>query len=137
MQGFRHGWYGTRLYRIYYNMKSRCLNPNVPCYYRYGAKGIKICSEWLNSFALFREWALSHGYSDELTLDRIDVNGDYSPSNCRWIPMIEQAKNKENSISVVVDGRNIQLHQLANETGVSYSTLYWRYKNNKNLLGEN
>ena len=137
MRGFRHGHYGTRLYRIYYNMKSRCLNPNVPCYEYYGGKGVGICSEWLNSFHNFRDWALSNGYSDELTLDRIDVSSDYSPSNCRWIPMLEQAKNKVRTISVVIDGREVQLHQLATETGVSYSTLYWRYKNNKDLFGGN
>ena len=137
MRGFRHGYYGTRLYRIYYNMKSRCYNESVPCYQYYGGKGVSVCKEWLDSFDSFRTWALSNGYSEQLTLDRIDVHGDYSPSNCRWIPMEAQAKNKSRTISVVIDGREIQLHQLSDETGISYSTLYWRYKNKKDLLGGN
>lgn len=137
MRGVRHGYYGTRLYRIYHNMKSRCLNENVPCYGYYGGKGIGICSEWLNSFTSFYEWALCNGYADDLTLERIDVSSDYSPSNCRWIPMVEQAKNKTRTISVVINGRDVQLHQLSDETGISYSTLYWRYKNNRDLLGGN
>lgn len=137
MRGVRHGYYGTRLYRIYHNMKSRCLNENVPCYERYGGLGISICDEWLESFLTFREWALCNGYSDSLTLDRIDVHGDYCPSNCRWITWSEQAKNKRRSISVTVDGRSVQLHQLADETGISYSTLYWRYKHGQDLFGGN
>lgn len=135
MRGFRHGHYGTRLYRIYHNMKTRCLNKNVPYYEYYGGKGVRICSEWLKSFESFRQWALANGYNDTLSLDRIDVSGDYSPNNCHWVPMSDQAKNKSRTISVVLDGREVQLHQLSQETGISYSTLYWRYKNNKNLLG--
>ena len=135
MGGIRNSWYGTRLYRIYYNMRSRCLNENVPCYEYYGGKGVRICDEWLTSFESFRDWALSNGYEEYLTLDRVNVSGDYSPNNCRWISMLEQAKNKERSISVNVNGRTIQLHQLADETGISYNTLYWRYKNNKDLFG--
>lgn len=118
-------------------MKSRCLNENVPCYDKYGGKGVIICPEWLASFDAFREWAMLNGYADNLTLDRIDVNGDYSPSNCRWIAMPEQAKNKEHSIWVVVDGRKMQLKELSDISGISYSTLYWRYKHNKQLLGGN
>jgi hypothetical protein len=103
MRGFRHGYYGTRLYRIYYNMKSRCYTESVPCSQYYGGKGVGVCKEWLDSFDSFRTWALSNGYSEQLTLDRINVHGDYSPSNCRWIPMEAQAKNKSRTISVVID----------------------------------
>lgn len=83
-----------RPYRIWIGMKSRCRNPHDTGYHWYGGRGIDICEEWDRDFMAFYEWALSHGYSDELTIDRIDVNGDYEPENCRWITMNEQHKNK-------------------------------------------
>ena len=90
-----HGLCGTRLHRIWKKMKSRCHNPNDPDYKKwYGSRGIKVCDEWLNDFKAFYDWSMSHGYSDELTIDRIDVNGNYEPSNCRWVSAKEQAKNK-------------------------------------------
>ena len=75
-------------------MKTRCQNPNHGDYADYGARGIKICSEWNESYKSFRDWAISHGYSENLTIERTDVNGDYCPENCCWITKSEQAKNK-------------------------------------------
>ena len=89
-----HGCTGTRLYRIWKAMHTRCLNPNSPAFKYYGGRGICICEEWRKDFAPFKEWAESNGYLDDLTIDRIDTNGDYSPSNCRWITMKEQNENK-------------------------------------------
>lgn len=90
-----HGASGTRLYRIWKAIKNRCNNPNNPSYKRwYGAKGVKVCEEWNNSFIPFRDWALSHGYSDDLSIDRINPYGNYTPDNCRWATPIEQARNK-------------------------------------------
>lgn len=96
---FIHGFAnkGNRLYNIWDKMNYRCVNVNYHRYKDYGGRGIKVCNEWKNSFVIFRDWALSNGYADNLTLDRIDVNGNYEPSNCRWITNAEQQKNKRNS----------------------------------------
>lgn len=87
----------NRLYRIWRNMKNRCYMPKAAGYRYYGGRGISIASEWLNSFEKFSDWAKNNGYEDWLTIDRIDVNGNYEPGNCRWITIMEQAKNKTNS----------------------------------------
>jgi len=87
----------TRLYSIWENMKARCYNKNKLKYKAYGAKGVRVCKEWKESFENFHDWAVSHGYRDSLTLDRIDPKGNYEPSNCRWATKKEQANNKRNS----------------------------------------
>lgn len=88
-----HRLTNTRLYSIFRNMKQRCYNPNNPKYNSYGGRGITICDEWLNDFQMFYDWSMSHGYSDELTIDRINNDKGYSPQNCRWITWEENRKN--------------------------------------------
>ena len=83
----------TKLKRKLSSIKSRCYNTNSSSYKNYGARGIKVCDEWLNDFMNFYNWAIDNGYKDGLTLDRIDVNGNYEPSNCRWITSSEQRYN--------------------------------------------
>lgn len=92
---YLHGCTGTRLYRIWKVMKTRCNNPNISYFKYYGGKGISVCEEWINSFETFKEWALSHGYSDTLTIDRINGDGNYEPDNCRWVTMTVQNRNKK------------------------------------------
>lgn len=84
----------SRLYRAWYSMAYRCQSPLHVSYERYGAKGVTVCDEWLNSFDSFLEWALNNGYSDSLTLDRIDSTKPYEPSNCRWADYFTQEANK-------------------------------------------
>lgn len=117
----------TRLYYIYKGIKSRCFNPHNDKYMYYGGKGITVCDEWLgkNGAINFLKWAEQNGYKEGLTIDRINVNGNYEPSNCRWITHQEQMFNRSNSI--VIEGINIA--EYVTKTGiVPVKTAYQRYK---------
>ena len=93
-----HGLHGSRLYRIWRNIKTRCYNANSPDFQYYGSRGIVVCDEWKNNFKSFYEWSISNGYSEDLTIDRIDTFGNYEPSNCRWITIQEQQKNRRHCL---------------------------------------
>ena len=93
----------TRLYNIWSLMKRRCDNPKMNNYEHYGGRGISYCNEWKN-FEPFRDWALSHGYADNLSIDRIDVDGNYEPSNCRWATKREQVINRRHTGWVGYEG---------------------------------
>ena len=91
-----HGERKTRLYEIWYNMRQRCTNPNLKCYKNYGGRGITLCEEW-KDYQNFSNWAKSNGYTEELTLDRIDSNKNYCPENCRWVSQLIQQNNRTNN----------------------------------------
>lgn len=123
-----HGESKTRLYKIYHGMKKRCYNPNAQFYERYGGRGITICDEWLNSFEVFREWALANGYRDDLSIDRIDNDGNYEPRNCRWEASKRQRRNRRDVIEVEYRGQKMCLADAAKMAGIPYNTVRKRIK---------
>ena len=113
----------TRLGSIYHNMKTRCTNPNYDKYKYYGGKGVSICDEWLKSYDAFEEWALSHGYKDHLTLERKDVNGNYTPENCCWVSRKKQANNRTSNRYIKYRGKTKTVAEWSEITGINYKTL--------------
>lgn len=122
-----HGMCNTRPYRIWNSMKQRCSNPNAISYKYYGAKGTSVCSEW-EEFLCFYSWAMSHGYADNLTIDRIDTNGNYEPSNCRWVTNKEQQNNTSYTRLLTFDGETLSIMQWAEKTGIHPNMLYKRIR---------
>lgn len=134
----KHNGFGSRLYAVWNSMRQRCNNPNNHAYANYGGRGISICKEW-DDYAVFREWALSSGYDEsairgKYTLDRIDVNGNYSPDNCRWLDMTGQARNRRNKIDITYNGETHTLKEWSDVLGINYDTMWVRY--NKGLSVE-
>lgn len=118
-----HGKRHTRIYSIWTDMKTRCTNEKQAKYKRYGGRGITICDEWLHDFGAFYDWATQNGYSEYLTIDRIDNDGNYCPENCRWIPMREQAANKSTNHLITHDGRTLTISEWARQIGISREVL--------------
>ena len=122
----KHGLYNSRLYKIRQNMIQRCTNSKVPNYSSYGGRGIIVCNEWKNDLLSFYNWALENGYQEDLSIDRIDPNGNYEPNNCQWV-------NKS------IQSRNTRILRTDNKSG--YRGVVWNKTNKKwqahiNLFGE-
>lgn len=122
-----------RLYRVWLDMKNRCSNQNSPSYEYYGGRGISVCKEWSESYSSFRDWALANGYKSdarfgECTIDRIDNDIGYCPTNCRWVDLRKQGKNKRNNRLLHIDGEDITVSQAAEKYGIEYDTLWARLK---------
>lgn len=107
-----------RLYRIWAYMKQRCYRENDINYTNYGGRGIGVCDEWRNDYTAFRDWALNNGYDDSLSIDRIDVNGDYEPNNCRWATAKEQARNRRSNRYITYNGETMLLVEWAERFGL-------------------
>lgn len=120
---FKHGDAGTRLYNIWKGMRKRCGHNRDSKHY--GDRGIVVCDEW-DDYLTFKEWAMSHGYEDDLTIERIDVNGNYCPENCKWIPHTEQPKNTRKTIIVTHNGITAPVSWWADELGLKRPTVYTR-----------
>lgn len=121
-----HHLSNTKLYRIWNAMLQRCNNKNYSAYKYYGAKGVSICKEWANNFLAFYEWSIANGYSDELTIDRIDYNGNYSPDNCRWVDRKVQANNRTFCKMIEYNGKTQTLMQWCEELGLNYKRVHSR-----------
>ena len=127
----KHNAHGSRLYRIWQAMKSRCLNPNTANYKYYGGRGINVCDEWME-FAPFAEWAKEHGYSDNLTIDRKDIDKGYCPDNCEWVTMKHQNNHhKSNIYQIEIDGEKYSLRDFVDLIGESYSKIQTRLNRGK------
>lgn len=121
----KHGCSKTSLYRIWEAMKRRVLNPNNIGYQDYGGRGIKICDEWL-IYENFKNWAIKNGYEEGLSIERKNVNGDYCPENCCWIPRFDQGKNKRNTKWLEFKNERKTAKEWAKELGINYHTLMRR-----------
>lgn len=118
-----HGQIGSRLYCTWNNMKKRCFSEHP----NYGGRGISVCSAWID-FDAFYDWAISSGYTDDLTIERIDVHKGYHPDNCTWIPMGEQYKNKTNTLMVLYQGISMTLVDFSAKIGMKYNTVHKKLK---------
>lgn len=119
---YKHGETKTRLFKIWGGMRERCQRAKHPHFKDYGGRGITVCDEW-RDYVAFATWARNNGYSDDLTIDRIDVNGNYEPNNCRWIPMSEQHRNTRVNRVVEYKGKQYILAELAEFAGIGKTTL--------------
>jgi hypothetical protein len=122
-----HGMSKTRLYKIWAKIKYRCFDQNYPEFQYYGGRGITVCDEWLE-FEPFMKWANENGYNNTLSIDRIDYDGNYEPSNCKWATNEEQANNKSNNVKLEYNGKTLTLAQWARELGMERYVLANRYK---------
>lgn len=128
-----HGDTNKRIYRIWHDMMYRCYSEKHKSYCYYGGKGISVCDEWKN-YSCFKEWAFKNGYEDSLSIDRIDSNGNYEPSNCRWVDNIVQGNNTSRNLVFTVNGETDTLSNLCRKYNVSYSLAHNRIRNGWEII---
>lgn len=121
-----HGQSNTRLFRIWKDMKGRCYCKTNHDYINYGGRGISICKKWLDDFMNFYEWSMNNNYKDNLTIERLDVNGNYEPSNCMWVPKAIQASNTRRNHYVYYNNKKYTIAELARKYKLPYSVVYKR-----------
>lgn len=124
----KHGKRKERIYHIWKGITQRCNNPNQPAYPKYGGRGITVCKEWEQSFEAFYKWSMENGYNDTLTIERINVNGNYCPENCCWADYKTQQNNRTNNRLITFGGKTKTLAQWSETTGISSSALLYRIK---------
>lgn len=122
----------NKLRCVWNAMKYRCFNPDCKAYNHYGGRGITVCKEWASNYESFRDWSLSHGYKEGMTIERINVNGNYSPENCRFVTMREQSYNRRESLRVIFQGKEIPVGFIAYELGIECHSLVLCLKHYKN-----
>lgn len=118
----KHGKSKCKLYKVYHAMLDRC-NNNHHNYNYYGGRGIAVCDEWKDDFMAFYKWAIDNGYRDNLTIDRIDVNGNYEPDNCRWVTTKQQNRNKRSNHNYTINGKTYCLSEWCERQGLKYTTV--------------
>ena len=125
-----HGGYANdeSLFRVWCNIRKRCLSAKSHNYTDYGGRGITICEQWISDYTAFREWAVSNGYRKGLSIDRINVDGNYSPENCRWTNSVTQQNNRRCNINVTYQNQTHTLKEWSRIRDINYQTLYTRYK---------
>ena len=122
-----HGLSKTRIYQIWADMKDRCYNLKSASYKDYGGRGIKVCEVWIKDFVCFYNWAIENGYNDTLSIDRVNVNGNYEPDNCRWATYKEQANNKRNTRMITIYGETKTAYEFEKQYGIKAHLLVDRY----------
>lgn len=135
----KHNKSNTRLYNVWKSMKGRCYTKTDSAYHLYGGRGITVCDEWRNDYSTFYEWSIANGYkevddSSKFTIDRIDVNGNYEPSNCRWVDMKTQCNNKRNNARYMYDGSLLTLRDISKRAGIDYKILKGRIDRGESLF---
>lgn len=118
-----HGCTNTRLYEIWCGIKKRCYNSKDKRYKNYGGRGITVCEEWKNSFEAFHNWAMANGYNENLTIERIDVNGNYCPENCKWATLREQMRNTTRNHFVTAFGETKTIAEWSQVSGISQNVI--------------
>lgn len=128
LYNLQHGMSNNHLYRAWDSMKARCYRKTTGPYQRYGGRGITVCEEWRCNFIAFRDWALANGYAEGLSLDRIDPNGNYEPSNCRWVTMKAQQNNKRNNTKIEFNGETHTMSEWSDIVGIPFAVLHHRFQ---------